>query len=92
MILAKAKVADYENFKKVFSTDGAEQRRTSGSKGARVFTKADDPTEVWVLFDWSKDDYLRFLADPKSQEIMGRAGLQGPPEHTVVDAGPELDA
>jgi hypothetical protein len=92
MILAKAKVADYENFKKVFSTDGAEHRRNSGSKGARVFTNADDSTEVWVLFDWSKDDYRGFLADPKSQEIMGRAGLQGPPEHTVLEAGPELDA
>ena len=44
----------------------------------------DRPDEVLVLFDWSKEDYDRFLADPETWEIMASAGLQGPPEVTVV--------
>jgi heme-degrading monooxygenase HmoA len=92
MILAKVKVADYETFKSVFTTDGAERRRQAGSKGARAFQNVDDPTEVWVLFDWPTEDYQRFLEDPDSRAIMARAGIQGPPEYTVVEAGPEADA
>jgi hypothetical protein len=38
-----------------------------------------------VLFDWSREDYERFLADPQSREIMASAGLQRPPEHTVLE-------
>lgn len=45
----------------------------------------DRPDEVLVLFDWSKEDYDRFLADPETWEIMASAGLQGPPEVTVVE-------
>jgi len=76
----------------VFTSDGAELRRKHGSKGARVFRNADDANEAWVLFDWSKDEYKGFLDDPASREVMGKAGLQGPPESTVVEVGPETDA
>ena len=92
MILAKARIEDYERFKSVFTGEGAEYRRKMGSKGARVFQNADDPNEVWVLFDWSKDEYMRFLGEPASMEVMGKAGLKGPPEHTFVEVGPETDA
>lgn len=91
MILAKARIEDYERFKSVFTTEGAELRRKHGSQGARVFLNADDAHEVWVLFDWSKEEWEGFLADPASREVMGRAGLQGPPESTVVEVGPTTD-
>jgi hypothetical protein len=37
MILATAKVEDFDRFLKMFSTKGAEKRRQHGSKGAFVF-------------------------------------------------------
>ncbi len=93
MILAKAKIGkDYDRFQSVFTTTGAEQRRKFGSKGAQVLRNQENPSEVWVLFDWSKEDYLRFMADPKTREIMASAGLEGPPEHIVVERVREVDS
>jgi hypothetical protein len=92
MILAKAKIDDYDRFWTVFTSEGAEQRSKYGSKGARVLRNQEDPSEVWVLFDWEKDDYLRFHEDPKTAEIMGRAGLREPPESVFVEAAPGVDA
>ena len=92
MILAKARVEDYERFASVFTSAGADLRSKHGSNGAQVFRNADDGNEVWVLFDWSRDDYTRFLGDPASREVMGQAGLQGPPESIMLEAGPTTDS
>lgn len=92
MILAKAKIGDYDKFWSVFTSRGAEQRSKFGSKGAQVLRNAKDPSEIWVLFDWEMDDYERFAADPESMEIMGAAGVQGPPEHVPVDSSPPVNA
>jgi hypothetical protein len=51
-----------------------------------VLRNQDDPQEVIILFDWSKEDYERFLADPDTKGIMASAGLQGPPETISVEA------
>lgn len=37
------------------------------------------------MFDWSKESYGRFLADPPSHQVLASAGLRGPPEHAVVE-------
>jgi hypothetical protein len=50
------------------------------------FRNREDPDELWVLFDWSKEDFQRFEADPGSAEIMNQAGLQGPPEAVSVES------
>ncbi len=92
MILAKAKLEDFDRFWSVFTTKGAEHRRKYGSAGSRVLRNEEDPNEVWVLFDWSKEDYERFLADPQSQEIMASAGLKGPPEAVFVESVGEVDS
>ena len=85
MILARVKIGEFDQFWSVFTTRGAEHRRKYGSAGATVLRNQEDQDEVLVLFDWSKEDYERFLADPQSREIMASAGLQGPPESTVVE-------
>lgn len=79
MILATAKVADFDQFLQTFSTKGAEKRREHGSKGARVFRDPEDPSRVWVAFDWEPQGYEKFIADPEVPAIFQEAGLQGPP-------------
>jgi quinol monooxygenase YgiN len=85
MILATVKVGEFDRFWSVFTSDGADQRRKHGCRGAQVLRNADDEHEIWAVFDWSTDDYERFLQDPASRDVMAAAGLQGPPQHTVVD-------
>jgi len=92
MILAKLNVADFDRFLSVFKTDGAEHRRKFGSKGSRVLKNAENPNEVWVLFDWSKEDFHRFLDDARAREIMTAAGLQGPPDAVFVESVAEVDS
>ena len=79
MILAIAKVADFDRFLQTFSTKGAEKRKQHGSKGSRVFRDPDDASRMLVVFDWEMEDYEKFIADPEVPAIFQEAGLQGPP-------------
>jgi hypothetical protein len=79
MIVTIAKVADFDQFLKTFSTKGAEKRKEHGSKGSQVFRDPDDPSRVWVAFDWEIEDYEKFISDPEVPAIYQDLGLQGPP-------------
>jgi hypothetical protein len=90
MILATAKVADFDQFIETFSTRGAEKRREHNSKGAKVFHDPDDANRIWVAFDWEQGDYEKFIADPEVPAIFQEAGLQGPP--VSAPAAAEFDS
>ncbi len=79
MIVTIAKVADFDQFLKTFSTKGAEKRKEHGCKGSQVFRDPDDPSRVWAIFDWELDDYEKFLSDPEVPAIAQELALQGPP-------------
>ena len=79
MILARAKIGDFDQFLQTFSTKGAEKRKEHGSSGSRVFRDPEDANTVWVVFDWEAEDYAKFIADPEVPAIFQEAGLQGPP-------------
>jgi hypothetical protein len=79
MILASAKVADFDQFLQTFTTKGAVKRKELGSKGSQVFRDPEDARRVWVVFDWEMEDYEKFIADPEVPAIFQEAGLQGPP-------------
>ncbi len=79
MIVTVAKVADFDQFLKTFSTKGAEKREQHGCTGSHVFRDPDDPDRVWVFFDWKIEDYERFLADPEIPAIARELALQEPP-------------
>ncbi len=85
MLLARVMIGDFDRFWSTFTSAGADQRRKYGSSGARVFRNLDEQGEVVVLFDWSKDDYQRFLDDPETPRIMQAAGLTGPPRTVEVE-------
>jgi quinol monooxygenase YgiN len=79
MILITAKVADFDQFLKTFSTRGAEKRKEHGSRHSQVFRDPDDPSRVWTVFDWDEEDYEKFVADPEVPAIAQELGLQAPP-------------
>jgi hypothetical protein len=79
MIVTIAKVADFDQFLKTFSPTGAEKRKEHGSKGSQIFRDPDDPSRLWVIFDWEMEDYERFLSDPEIPAIAQELALQGPP-------------
>ena len=90
MIVTIAKVADFDQFLKTFSTKGAEKRKQHGCTGARVFRDPDDPNRVWVFFDWSIADYEEFLSDPEIPAIAQKLALREPP--VKVDPIAEYDS
>jgi hypothetical protein len=79
MILATAKITDFDQFLSTFSTRGAEKRSEHGSRHSHVFRDPGDAGRVWVVFDWDAEDYDKFIADPEVPAIFQEAGLQGPP-------------
>jgi hypothetical protein len=90
MILATAKVEDFDRFVKVFSTKGAEKRKQHGSKGSTVFRDPNEDDGVWVLFDWDAEGWQNFVSDPDVPAIFQEAGLKGKPQ--AAELGGQYDA
>lgn len=79
MILATAKIDDFDRFWNVFSTKGAEKRKQYGCKGSHVFRDPNEDDRVWVVFDWDGESWQEFVSDPDVPEIFREGGLQGRP-------------
>ena len=90
MIVTIARATDPGRFLEVFETVGAAKRREHGCRGARVYVDPDDPHRMWSVFDWDREDYEGFLADPEIPAIARELGLEAPPVHAV--AATVLDA
>lgn len=90
MIVTIVNVVDFDQFLAVFSTVGVDKRREHGCRGSHVFRDPDDPSRVWVFFDWKDEDYERFLADPEIPAIARELALRAPP--VKVDPVAQFDA
>jgi hypothetical protein len=81
MVLATAKIEDFDRFWNIFSTKGAEKRGQYGSKGANVFRDPNDADRIWVVFDWDLAGWQAFTSDPDVPGIFQEAGFtEGPPK------------
>ncbi|HET9641907.1 MAG TPA: hypothetical protein VFP68_00765 [Burkholderiaceae bacterium] len=81
MVLATAKVGDFDQFWQVFSTKGAEKRKQHGCKGAHVFQDPNESDRYWAVFDWDEAGWQNFTSDPDVPAIFAEAGFtQGPPK------------
>ena len=80
MILATAKIDDFDRFWNAFSTKGAEKRTQYGSKGSHVFRDPNEDDRVWVVFDWDEDGWQSFVSDPEVPAIFQEGGLRGRPK------------
>ena len=89
MVLATAKIEDFDRFWNTFSTKGAEKRREHGSKGAHVFRDPNEEGRVWVLFDWDAEGWQNFISDPEVPAILQEAGHASRPQ--VAELAGQLD-
>ena len=80
MVLATAKVDDFDRFWDTFSTKGAAKRGQHGSKGANVFRDPNDEDRYWVVFDWDEQGWQSFISDPDTPAIFQEAGMDGRPK------------
>jgi len=80
MLLATTTVADFDQFMKVFSTGGREQRRKHGSKDALVFRDPNQADRVWVIFDWDEKGWQSFVSDPEVPLVLRDAGHTSKPQ------------
>ena len=83
--LVRHKVKDFAQWKTVFDEHGS-VRRESGSKGGILFRNADDPNEVFILFEWSDLDAARKFAQSEDlRETMKRAGVADTPDIYFIE-------
>ena len=75
MVLATAKIADFDRFWNTFSTKGAEKRKQHGCKGAHLFRDPNESDRVWVIFDWDEAGWQSFTSDPEVPAIFQEAGF-----------------
>ena len=80
MVLSTAKVEDFERWRRMFSTKGAEKRKQYGSKGSQVFRDPNDDRRVWVVFDWDEEGFRRFASDPEMASVFEEGGMSGRPQ------------
>jgi hypothetical protein len=80
MILATTTVEDLDRFVEIYSTSGADKRRSHGSKGSTVFRDPNEEDRLWAIFDWDMEGWSTFVADPEVPPIMQHAGHKSPPQ------------
>jgi quinol monooxygenase YgiN len=73
-------VEDYAKWKPFFDQDSA-ARKAAGSKGGILYRSADNPNELFILWDWEDLASARkFAESPDLREIMQKAGVVGRPD------------
>jgi len=90
MILATAKVQDFDRFVSTFSSKGLEKRKQHGSNGARLYRDPNEADRVWILFDWDAEGWQNFISDPDVPAIFQEAGIEGGPQ--TAELGGQYDA
>jgi heme-degrading monooxygenase HmoA len=60
-VFVEHKIGEWSDFEGIFRSD-ASRRRKLGSKGGRVFRNPDDPSDVFVVFEWADLDGAREFA------------------------------
>jgi L-rhamnose mutarotase len=79
-LLIRMKVQEYETWKKCFN-ESIELRKEGGARSYQIFHPYDDPTNLFVLFEW--DDLSKakkFIESPLLREKMDDAGIIDQPD------------
>lgn len=84
-LLVRHKVKDYSKWKTVFDEHAA-TRKTSGSKGGRLFRNADNPNETLILFEWeSIEKAKKFAQSEDLKKTMLKAGVSDKPDVYFIE-------
>ena len=76
MVLATAKIGDFDQFWNTFSTKGAEKRKQHGCKGSHVFRDPNESDRVWAIFDWDEAGWQSFTSTPTSRRSFRKLALR----------------
>jgi len=91
-VLVRFTVEDVEKWKGVFS-EAATLRKNFGSMGVHAFSKADSPNEVVILGEYAdKEKAMQRFQSQEFRDATKRAGVQGPPEVTILNEVIQLPA
>jgi len=78
-MLVHHKVRDFAQWKPFFDRQES-TRKASGSKSAQVFQNTDDPTDVFILFEWDMlENAKKFSMSEDLKRTMEQAGVLGKP-------------
>ena len=79
------KVQDFLVWKAAFDA-AQEVRRAAGEVSCRIYSVHGSSNDVLVSMDWiSLESAQAFLASPKLQDGMSKAGVRGMPHITILD-------
>jgi len=82
-MLVHYKVRDFGKWKPFFDRYES-TRKLSGSKSAQVFQNVEDPTDVFILFEWdSVENARKFSMSEDLKKTREQAGVIGIP-HTHI--------
>ncbi len=78
-MLVHHQVRDFAKWKPFFDRDET-RRKSSGSKGSRVFQNPENPNDVFILFEWDTlENAKKFSTSEDLKKIMEQAGVTGQP-------------
>jgi heme-degrading monooxygenase HmoA len=78
-MLVHHKVRDFGKWKPFYDRHEA-TRKASGLKGSQVFQNVEDPTDVFMLFEWdSTENAKKFSMSEDLKKTMEAAGVVGVP-------------
>lgn len=88
VMIVQHKVADYEAWRPVYDADAA-KRAAAGLTNARVYRSADDPNDIVIIADMADLAKAKAFATSETlKESMEKAGVQGEPTITYLNAAP----
>jgi quinol monooxygenase YgiN len=83
-ILIQHRVEDYKTWRPFFDQHEG-MRKKYGAIGSRVFQKADEPNNIYLLLDWDNEKNANnFFESSDLQAIMKKAGVVSQPVVTVL--------
>jgi len=81
-LFVRHKVSDFETWKKAFD-EFVETRKSSGEKSYQIFRPAEDPNNLFLVFEWDNvENAHKFMESSDLKETMQKAGVMEAPEVT----------
>ena len=85
LVLLNHKVKDFNVWKPYFDAD-RDRRSAAGLKEVFVTRRADEPNNVYMLFETDDaDNAQKMMDDPNLQKVMDQAGVLTRPTITVLN-------
>ena len=73
-LIVKRNLNDYESWKNIVQGNN-ELRKEKGSRGVNVYRSAQNPREVYMVFDWDDEKpYRGYMEQPEVKQMLAETG------------------